>query len=737
MIAGARNISLLRYSLIILLFSALFISAGYLYLHYRKAQLMHNNIKNIIAARENSALIDSCIIKLYSADNNSRLYTITDNKIYLKNFADDINNVLSIINKIHTQDNGISKQDPEKFKRLIKEKATRTGIYIKLRLLTDSIIRSSVVKTYFFKPVKINQPIQPVKPMVRVEHRITTDTIKPHEKPGKKLIGRILAAFSSKKEEKPKILIVKKDTVIYSNVPGAAGNATANSAYAINNKAVANKIVYTNYYKKLNSANDKLRNTERQELMLNNHLAEEMIASLKAYKALEQSYIAKSKINLNDDLSDVFSAFSKASFFNLIFFIALIILAFYTIWKMFRNEQQLITNSKNAENYALLKGRFLAGMSHEIRTPLNSVIGFSEQLSHEELPPLQKEQIAAIRNSSEMILDLVNEILDFSKYETGKMSFENSPFMVSQVFDEVFTTMRIHALKKHIKLEDDIVIDKDLCCEGDKLRLKQVLMNLLGNAIKFTVKGRVTLHAAIEHKLPGNILLKVKVTDTGLGIDKDDLPHIFDEFSQVADAQKVTKQKGTGLGLAICKKIIELQGGAISVSSTVGMGSTFSFELPLKQIENEGLIVPQTINDAVMAELVRGKNILIAEDNTLNVLLATIILKKWDIKFDVAHDGQEAFRLFKKNNYDLLLTDIQMPIVDGLQLTQLIRNHTNPVKSNMIILVLTANVMKEDRDLYFKTGVNDVIIKPFLERELIEKIALTIQNNHTAQRFVN
>jgi signal transduction histidine kinase/CheY-like chemotaxis protein len=716
MIAVARKIPTLRYALVILLFSLLFVGAEYLYLHYKKAQMLRGHIESVINSRENVALIDTCIYRLYSADNNSRLYTITGEKSYYEKFSGDINSVLVNIDRIKFSNADIP--DPDKFKRLVKEKMAKTANYMKSRRLTDNLIKSSKKVT-----APLNQ-IENAKPLI-TEQRITTfDTITPQiaAKPKKKFFGRVFAALSKKKEEPAKPVIVTKDTVIYSR--------------DISKTAIeSGKKVYK-YYEKLSAANNKALKEERQILILNNNLAQEIIANLKNYKSIEQAYIDRSKAELKQNMGDVFSDFSQGSAVIFIFLLMLMVVVFYNMWKIFRNDQEIIDYSNSAEEYAQLKSKFLAGMSHEIRTPLNSVIGFSEQLSQEELPPSQKEQVAAIRKSSEMILDLVNEILDFSKYETGKMNFESAPFMLTQTVEEVLTTMNIHALKKQISLESNVKIDDNTCCEGDKMRLKQVLMNLIGNAIKFTRKGKVTVNAAINTTTDNNFILKMSVVDTGIGIEKNAIPHVFDEFSQVAEAQKATRHKGTGLGLAICKKIIELQGGSIKVTSTPGQGSVFSFSLPLKHV-TEGIYANEsTMNNDIMSDVVKDKYVLLADDNKLNVLLAKTILKKWNIKCDVAYDGQEALDLFIVNNYDMVLTDIQMPVMDGLQLTRHIRDFADPVKSNVIIMALTANVMKEDRDIYFSTGVNDVILKPFLEKDLIEKIAVAIQNNSTAMRFI-
>ncbi|MFD2872183.1 ATP-binding protein [Mucilaginibacter ximonensis] len=717
MIVRTRKIPILRFVLIITLITLLFGGTEYLYLRYKKAQLLRGNIENLISSRENSALIDTCIYRLYSADNNTRLYAITNDKSYLRQSAADMDKVLKTINRIKFGDRQI--QSPDQFKKLVQEKIIKTNDYVKLRLQQDKLIKKSETIN------KSLDNIQKARPELVAHHVTTLDTIKvsPNKQPKKKFFGRVIASLSRKKEpEKPKAVVVARDTVIYSQKISKATIANGKAAYS--------------YYKKLNRANKKLIQGEQKILQLNNNLAQEIIASLRDYKAIEQAYINRSKQELRANMGDVFSDFGKGSALNFVFMVLVLIAVFYNIWKIFRNEQEIIDYSNSAEQYAQLKSKFLAGMSHEIRTPLNSVIGFSEQLSLEELPPHQKEQVAAIRKSSEMILDLVNEILDFSKYETGKMNFESAPFMLNQAITEVYQTMSIHAMKKGIELEISSSVDDNVCAEGDKVRLKQVLMNLTGNAIKFTRQGKVTIQAKVETALPNDFILKITVIDTGIGIEKADLPHVFDEFSQVAEAQKATRHKGTGLGLAICKKIIELQGGNITVTSAPGQGSAFSFELPLKQLAEGTCSTESAINEDLLTHLVNDKYILVADDNKLNVLLAKTILKKWGIRCDTANDGLEAFDLFKANNYDMVLTDIQMPDMDGLQLTGHIRDFADPAKSKVIIMALTANVLKEDRDSYMSAGVNGVILKPFLEKDLIEKIASAIQNETTALKFI-
>lgn len=291
------------------------------------------------------------------------------------------------------------------------------------------------------------------------------------------------------------------------------------------------------------------------------------------------------------------------------------------------------------------------------------------------------------------------------------------------------------AINKNIGLENEMNFDRSLWLTGDRLRLKQVVMNLLTNAIKFTSSGQVTLKIQFvaEDKKKG--ILKIQVEDTGIGIAKEDLDYIFDEFSQVYAPSK-NKQQGTGLGLAICKKIVELQGGKIHVNSAVGKGSVFSFEIPyvisdkkeeedaitaekVKSEENNSTYDAQNLQDLHLD----GKRILLVDDNKMNILLAQTVLKKWKMQYDSASDGKEALELFKKNKYDLILTDIQMPVMGGVELTHEIRYNVDQTKSGIPILGVTAHVLQEDRDAYLKVGMNDLVLKPFLEKELIDKIS--------------
>jgi signal transduction histidine kinase len=716
MISGVKKIPILRYGLIVLLIVVLFGSAFYLYLQYNKAEKIRSNFQLMVNARENSALIDSCIVELYSADNNGRMYALTARKWYLNEFSRQIKNVHSIIREIDTNNkDAASFSADSKLGDLISEKAAKTGNYIRLMNLSDSLLRSARKMNAILRD-KNNKIIkQPVVRRIKTEVHI--DTIKAITKapqPKKKFFGRLFVAFAKNKDAKAPVLVQRRtDTTI------TTMTATPQVAKA-----------YNNYYSKLYEANNKLRINELEMLEINNRMINQIIGSLKKYKVGEQLYINSSKHDIRGGLATVLAEFRRISGFMFLLLTAVVVVILYNIWKIFRNEEEMIIHTEMTENYALAKSKFMASMSHEIRTPLNSIIGFSEQLNNGDLRNEQPEQVGAIVSSSKMLLDVVNEILDFSKYETGKMNFESEPFCPYAAIEEIATSMQVQAHKKNITLTHQIDFSKSLCLNGDYFRLKQVVMNLVGNAIKFTTRGEVSINAFITEGKPGYDILNVHVKDTGLGIDKEHLPFIFEEFSQVASAQKTANHGGTGLGLAICKKIIDLQGGKIKVTSKVGRGSIFSFKLPMEITPAEACIKEEKANDANAQPQLAGRHVLIAEDNKLNVLLVSTILKKWKITFDVAYNGRQALQFFEDNYYDIILTDIEMPEMGGMEFSQMVRANGNNTKADIPILALTANVLKEDRNRYLSVGMNGVVLKPFSEKNLIDNIAGALRGSN-------
>lgn len=385
-----------------------------------------------------------------------------------------------------------------------------------------------------------------------------------------------------------------------------------------------------------------------------------------------------------------------------------------------RYRQELVEAREEAEKLARVKEQLLANMSHEIRTPLNAILGFAEQLEKTELKKNQQDFLDAIHKSSELLLSTVNDILNFTKLDAGKLRMESIPYYIEEVVKETFDTLRIKADEKALKLEyhiNDPLKQKVLL--GDPLRLKQILINLVNNSIKFTEKGKVEITCTTIVEKESEIFTKIEVKDTGIGISKDKLQTIFEEFSQ-ADSTITRKYGGTGLGLTIVKKLTELHGGNISVTSAEGKGSAFTVMLPLQKGTKYDKVVKEKPEELDVSRL-QGLKVLLVDDDEMNQLLGKTILENWNINTAVAADGKEAIAKVKDDNYDLILMDLHMPELSGIDVTKYIRN-MNPPKASVPIIAVTANIIKEDIDKCLKAGMDDYLLKPFKEAELFGKI---------------
>lgn len=371
-----------------------------------------------------------------------------------------------------------------------------------------------------------------------------------------------------------------------------------------------------------------------------------------------------------------------------------------------------IAKSK-AEVATRTKSMFLANMTHEIRTPLNGVIGLSKLLQKTPLNSDQQELLTIITASGENLLQIINDILDFSKIESGQIQLENIDFDLRQLLHNVYQLMKVKVDEKGIDFSYHVSADIPAVISGDPLRITQILINLVNNAIKFTHKGSVEIDVGLVDRTGDSVRILFKIKDSGIGITNEGKTMLFKEFSQ-SESNISRKYGGTGLGLAISKNLVNLMSGEIGVESEFNKGSEFWFRLPLKEARNEAVeskepvgLIPKTLK------------ILLAEDNLINQKVARLTLKQFGLDCDIANDGIEAFDLFKKNTYELVLMDMQMPKVDGLQATVLIRAHEkeNLVLSPAFIVALTANAMSEDKQRCLLSGMNDFLSKPFSEKE--------------------
>ena len=385
-----------------------------------------------------------------------------------------------------------------------------------------------------------------------------------------------------------------------------------------------------------------------------------------------------------------------------------------------QDEQSLKEAKTQAESANRAKSEFLANMSHEIRTPLNGILGLVEQLLDDPLEAEQLKNLNMVHNSGELLLKILNDILDFSKIEAGKVELDEYRFSLNQLIEETIGLMQPPAKAKGLDLTAKL--DKNInWLTGDAHKIKQILTNLVGNAIKFTDKGKVQISVEQQGQQ-----YRLAVSDTGCGIAKQQINKLFQDFQQV-DASTTRRYGGTGLGLSISKKLTLIMQGEMGVDSTMGEGSIFWILLPLKNANpnNKETSIAQTKDNFESSKnRLMGLKVLIVEDNLVNQKVAQSYVSKLGMQSMLAENGQQALEMLAKNQFDLLLMDCQMPVMDGFVATELIRKgESGADKKDIPIIALTANVMKEDKERCHSVGMNDVISKPIKIEQMATKIS--------------
>lgn len=646
-------------------------------------------------------LADNSIEKFFAVENSFRLYAATGQEQYKTQYITglkELRNMLTLLQRYV----GSTSTKTANLEDLLKKKAIETEMFLRLKSVSDSLIRATAdLKDLPPVITPVFRPLSPKEAKVFIEKTTTVQ----EQKSSRKLFGRLKDAISNN-APKPKSTVTTVTTL--QDSPDQKGDLTLNAL----NELLKSSI------EKLTFNHQQLSENEKRLILSNDKLLARLSSILKELKQLQVDLKSTRDHQLNRDARVSLKELSTIT--KIILFISslLALVILFSSWQLFKHDKKLVAARNEAVRQTLIRSDFLSHMSHEIRTPLNSILGFSEQLENSPLNDTQKEQIIAIRQSSRILLSIVNDVLDLSKFDTGNVNLHTTNFYPEKTINHVVSSLQVLAAKKKLSLICDCEMGPDFRLAGDEYRLKQVLINLINNAIKFTESGSVTVRARVI-----DTELLVDVTDTGRGIAKEHLENIFNEFTQITKANDTERHNGSGLGLAICKKIVEAQGGKVKVRSEIGKGSVFSFRIPYlpfqPSLETD---IKIQIKPALDISALLSKTILVAEDDKMNIMLISTIFKKWGLTFDVVESGRLAFESFEKKSYDMILTDIHMPDGDGITLTKLIREYSDKQKSKIPILAITANAMQKDLDEYKSIGMNDHIVKPFTEERLFEKI---------------
>lgn len=461
------------------------------------------------------------------------------------------------------------------------------------------------------------------------------------------------------------------------------------------------------------------------------HASEILIANTKSKQLTREITAIANKIederqslvtSLNDSIDE--SGRNARRWGTVLIILVLVVASalFWFIINRLTNQDQLIreldTSEKKVREAALVKENFMTNMSHEIRTPMNAILGFTNLLKRKELDKESKEYVETIQRSGESLLNIINDILDLAKIEAGMMPLESMPFSIRSVIDTMEKMFREKAREKNLQLTAHVHENVPDILTGDATRLSQILVNLVGNAIKFTEKGLVSLQVSSKPKSNKSVYLTIEINDTGIGIEKEKINRIFERFNQVEDSI-TRKYGGTGLGLSIVNDLVLLHNGNIEVESEKGRGTVFRITIPYLISEEPYSVSPSSEIVRPLSLFTDSIHILVVEDNEINKNLVRHLFKEWQLSFDIVSNGEEAIYILTQKNYSLILMDIQMPVMDGYSATLEIRQK---LKLDIPIVAMTAHASAREQEKCLSHGMNGYLSKPIREQELYRTI---------------
>ena len=681
---------------------------------------LRQSIDTLVIQNPSIGLLQETDKQLSVAENNYRIYLSNYDSTYREAFLNGLSQIQFNLQQIKS---GEDSSDVNQILSGLDKKIQLADMVAQLKMISDSVVihsRASESKGL----VQINSPLkikQIDKSIIEsfVLNRVDTLKAAPRKKRG--FFKKLGDLFTSKTEEVPLQYSKGGTTKDGQAIDSVSKEAVVDSSIIKLSEAIQ-KFYQGSVNEEMN-LRKRLNEGEKTLAETNLNIIAQIDAALEILLQKELTARKQHLVNALITASEARESISRISWGSLGIILLIVVLLSFNIYRLIKYETKLIIAREDAEKMTQMKSRFLSNMSHEIRSPLTSIMGFTDIIDRLEVDPEKKKYLQAIKTSSDHLLHTVNDVLDFSKLDAGKLKLEYQPFNIVEAIHEVAFAFTAAAAEKGIVIREELTVSKDLIVFGDRFRLKQILFNLTSNAIKFTEKGAVVITADVSFRADHEANIRIKVADSGIGIPQNQLGSIFEEFTQVTAQDKSSETRrsirGTGLGLPICKMLAELQSGNIEVQSKINEGSVFIVSL-LYQVDIRPLaeeIIQALPQKNKPEQLFHDKKALVIEDNDMNAMLLGLLLKKQHLSYDLAKDGQAGWDLFNANKYDIVLTDINVPKMTGDQLATAIRNHPNG-KAAMPIVALTATIVQDDLEAYRNAGISDILVKPFKESDL-------------------
>lgn len=642
----------------------------------------YTNISRVVSDIEAATISDGKLVQtknllreISQAENSVKTYSLTKNSTYLDQYYTSIHVADDMMNGLMDSDSGmteVSQLDLNLLDSLITKKFEILNSYLDLQndyrvgIALDKVIQS-IEKPSESTPEKDKEPTK-------------------HPNSPRSFIKKL---FPVKEKQKEKVEINRIDEEI---------KAIKSQEDRINQSMVGKEIDLI--------MKDKEVTQQIDSIIYDFELAENQRVSLRSEKAAKEIRIINQQITL---------LFVNAGV--LVLFVLLLIVRYVRANNRFGIA--LEKAKTQAEQLAETKERFLNNMSHEIRTPMNAIAGFIKQLAKSPLNNQQKEQVEIISKSSDYLLHIVDEVLVFNKLQNKQAKVEIKGFELHELVKDLHKVLEPSARKKGIQFKTNIHSKVPKIIKTDPYKLNQVLINVIGNAIKFTTKGRVSLSVSQRPISANKVEINFLVEDTGIGMTKEQMERIFDEFEQ-AEVTTTRQFGGTGLGLSITKKIVQLLDGSITVDSQKGVGSSFDIIIPVEMGDEADVFVLRESEDA--SKTLKDLSILVVDDEVYNRKLLLAILSKHSVNVTEAENGIEAFEEVKRNKYDVVLMDTRMPVLDGIEATKKIRACMDKIVATVPIIAISAAVSESDQATYKQVGMNGFLPKPFKESDLIRQI---------------